>query len=257
MKNKTALITGSTSGIGLGIARKFAEAGYNIAFNGLEPNGEEIAQQIADEFKVKHVYSNANMTKPEEIRAFVAQTEEKFGSIEVLINNAGVQFVSPIEDFPDEKWDAIIAINLSATFHTIKAVMRSMKERKYGRIINMSSGHGLVGSIDKVAYCASKHGVLGITKTIAIEGADFGITCNAICPGAVQTAMVDKEVKKIAEHTGRTEEDVIINTLLKNHAIKEYVSIDTLANTALFLASDTAKSITGVAMPVDGGWMAQ
>ncbi len=190
---KTILITGSTSGIGLGIAREFAKTKqYNIIFNGLEINGQEIAEAIGKEFGIGIIFSNANMLKPEELKKMVSDGISKFGKIDVLINNAGIQHVSPIEDFPDEKWNAIIGINLTSAFYLSKAVWPGMKERKFGRIINIASAHGLVASEFKSAYVASKHGIIGFTKTLGLEGAPFNITCNAICPGYVKTPLVDK-----------------------------------------------------------------
>ena len=191
---KTALITGSTSGIGLGIAREFAREKYNIVFNGLEANGAEIAADIGKEFGIEVMFSSANMLKPNEIKTMVENGIKKFGVIDVLINNAGIQFVSPIEDFPEDKWNAIIAINLTSAFHTTKYVWNKMKEQKFGRIINIASAHGLVASEFKSAYVASKHGIVGFTKTIALEGAPLGITANAICPGYVKTPLVEKQI---------------------------------------------------------------
>lgn len=254
---KTILITGSTSGIGLGIAKVFAKAGYNIVFNGLEPNGAEIAQQVADEFKIDHLFSPANMLQPEAIRAFAREALEKFGTIDVLVNNAGIQHVAALEDFPEEKWDAIIGINLSAAFHLTKALWPKMKEAKWGRVINIASAHGLVASEFKSAYVAAKHGIVGFTKTIALEGAAFGITANAICPGYVHTPIIDKQIADQMKVHNMTAEEVVQKVMLEKQAIKEFISIDTIAQTALFLASDAAATFTGVALPVDGGWTAQ
>ncbi len=254
---KTILITGSTSGIGLGIAKAFAAQGYNIAFNGLEPNGAEIAQQVADEFKIKHSFSPANMMQPEAIRTMVADAIATFGTIDVLVNNAGIQHVSPIEDFPEEKWDAIIAVNLTAAFHVTKAAWNSMKEHKFGRIINIASAHGLRASEFKSAYVAAKHGIVGFTKTIALEGAPYGITCNAICPGYVETPLVESQIPAQAKAHNMTEKEVVEKVFLQRHAVKEFVPVELLAQTALFLASDLAGTLTGVALPVDAGWTAQ
>lgn len=255
---KTALITGSTSGIGLGIAREFAKTKqYNIIFNGLEPNGQEIADGIGNEFGIGVMFSNANMLKPEELRKMVDDAVAKFGKIDVLINNAGIQHVSPIEDFPEEKWNAIIGINLTSAFHLTKAVWKGMKERKFGRIINIASAHGLVASEFKSAYVASKHGIVGFTKTIALEGAPFNITANAICPGYVKTPLVEKQIADQAKAHKMSETDVVNKVMLYKQAVKDFVSLETLGQTALLLASDHANTITGTSIPVDGGWNAQ
>lgn len=255
---KTALITGSTSGIGLGIAREFAKTKqYNIVFNGLEPNGQEIAEGIGKEFGISVMFSNANMLKPEELRKMVEDAVTKFGKIDVLINNAGIQYVSPIEDFPEDKWNAIIGINLTSAFHLTKSVWKGMKERKFGRIINIASAHGLVASEFKSAYVASKHGIVGFTKTIALEGAPFNITANAICPGYVKTPLVEKQIADQANAHKMSEADVVNKVMLYKQAVKEFVSLETLGQTALLLAADHAGTITGTAIPVDGGWNAQ
>ena len=254
---KTVLITGSTSGIGLGIARAFATQGYDIAFNGLETNGAAIAQGVADEFKIKHTFSAANMLQPQAIRDMVAAATAALGGIDVLVNNAGIQFVAPVEDFPEEKWDAIISVNLTAAFHATKAVWPGMKERKFGRIINIASAHGLRASAFKSAYVAAKHGLVGFTKTIALEGAAFGITANAICPGYVDTPLVEQQIPQQAKAHNMTEKEVVEKIFLERHAVKEFVSVELLAQTALFLASPQATTITGIALPVDAGWTAQ
>ena len=254
---KTILITGSTSGIGLGMAKAFAAQGHHIIFNGLEADGAAIAQSVADEFKISHFFSNANMQQPDAIRVFAQQAMGQFGKIDVLINNAGVQHVAPLEDFPEESWNAIIDINLSAAFHLTKAVWPKMKEAKWGRVINIASAHGLVASEFKSAYVAAKHGLVGFTKTIALEGAPFGITANAICPGYVHTPIIDKQIPDQMKAHNMTREEVIQKVLLEKQAIKSFIPIDTIAQTALFLASEAAATLTGVALPVDGGWTAQ
>jgi 3-hydroxybutyrate dehydrogenase len=254
---KVALITGSTSGIGLGIARCFAKAGYNIAFNGLEKNGAEIAEGVGKEFGVKTTFSPANLMNPEEIRNMVAETEKTFGKIDVLVNNAGVQFVSPIDEFPEAKWDLIIGVNMSAVFHASKAVWKGMKDRKFGRIINITSAHGLRASEFKSAYVTSKHGVTGLTKVLGLEGAPFGITCNAICPGYVRTPLVEGQIKDQAKAHNMSEDEVIEKVMLKKQAIKDFVKIEELGALALFIASDVASELTGVSIPVDGGWTSQ
>lgn len=255
---KTILITGSTSGIGLGIAREFAKTkNYNIIFNGLETNGQKIADNIGKEFSIKVMYSNANMLKPDELRKMVTDGIATFGKIDVLINNAGIQHVSPIEDFPDDKWNAIIGINLTSAFYLSKAVWPGMKERKFGRIINIASAHGLVASEFKSAYVASKHGIVGFTKTLGLEGAPFNITCNAICPGYVKTPLVEKQIADQAKAHNMSPDDVVNKVMLYKQAVKEFVSLETLGQMALLLASEQSNTITGTAIPIDGGWNAQ
>jgi 3-hydroxybutyrate dehydrogenase len=255
---KTVLITGSTSGIGLGIAREFAKTkNYNIIFNGLETNGQEIADNVGKEFGIEVMYSNANMLKPEELRKMVGDGITKFGKIDVLINNAGIQHVSPIEDFPDDKWNAIIGINLTSAFYLSKAVWPGMKERKFGRIINIASAHGLVASEFKSAYVASKHGIVGFTKTLGLEGAPFNITCNAICPGYVKTPLVEKQIADQAKAHNMSADDVVNKVMLYKQAVKEFVSLESLGQMALLLASEASSTITGTAIPIDGGWNAQ
>lgn len=255
--NKTALITGSTSGIGLGIAKEFAKAKYNIVFNGLEPNGAEIAENVGKEFGIKTLFFPANMLKPQDLRDMVAKSIEHFGKIDVLVNNAGIQHVSGIEDFSEEKWDAIIGINLTSAFHLTKAVWKKMKEQKFGRIINIASAHGLVASEFKSAYVASKHGIVGFTKTIGLEGAPFGITANAICPGYVKTPLVEKQIADQAKTHNIPESEVISKIMLYKQAVKDFVSVESLGALAVFLASEHGALITGTAIPVDGGWNAQ
>jgi 3-hydroxybutyrate dehydrogenase len=257
MKRKTVLITGSTSGIGLSIAKEFAKAGYNIIFNGLEKNGFEISIAIGKEYNVPTFYSPVNLLDPIGIATLVKAGKANFGSIDVLINNAGIQHVSAIEDFSLEKWNDIISINLTAAFIAIKAIWLEMKEKKWGRIINISSAHGLVASENKSAYVASKHGLIGLTKVLALEGAEFGITVNAICPGYVKTPLVEKQIKDQAEANNMSEEEIVQKIMLEKHAIKEFVKADSIGTLALFLASDHASMITGAAIPIDGGWVAK
>jgi 3-hydroxybutyrate dehydrogenase len=254
---KTVLITGSTSGIGLAISKVFAKEGYNIIFNGLEPNGTEIAQQVATENNIKHLFFPANMLQPDALKEMVLKATETFGRIDILINNAGIQYVSPIEEFPDQKWNDIIAINLTSAFHLTKAVWVGMKENKWGRIINIASAHGLVASEFKSAYVASKHGLIGFTKTIALEGAPYGITANTICPGYVRTPIVENQIADQMKVHNMTADEVIQKVMLSKQAIKQFVDINSIAQTTLYLASDVASTITGIALPIDGGWTAQ
>lgn len=254
---KTVLITGSTSGIGLATARMFAAKGYNVAFNGLEENGEEIAAAVAAEFGVKTIFSPANMLNTREILDFVQLAQDTFGSIDVLVNNAGIQFVSPIEDFPEDKWDAVVGVNLKAVYVATKAVWPAMKAMQFGRIINVASAHGLVASAYKSAYVAAKHGVVGFTKVMALEGGPHGITCNAICPGYVFTPIVEKQIGAQMEAHGYTREEVIEKVMLSEHAIKEFIPVETIAQTILYLAdSEAGATISGIAMPLDAGWTA-
>lgn len=257
MRKQTALITGSTSGIGLGIANALAAKGYNIVFNGLEKNGPDIALETARKYQADHLFSAANMLHPEALRELVLQCVAHFGSIDVLINNAGIQHVSPIEDFPDDKWNDIININLNAVFHLTKAAWPHMKGQGFGRIINIASVHGLFASEFKSAYVTAKHGMIGFTKTMALEGAPFNITCNAICPGYVRTPLVDMQIADQARVHHLSEDEIVNKVLLKKQAVKEFVPVEVIAEMALFLASDHAATITGAALPIDGGWSAQ
>lgn len=254
---KNAIITGGSSGIGLGLATHFAQNGYDLLINGLEKNGQQIADSLSQEYGVKVIFSSANLLMPEQVREMIALAERELGPISVLVNNAGIQHVSPVEDFPEDRWDAILGINLSSVFHTSKAVWKGMKTQKFGRIINISSAHGLRASEFKSAYVAAKHGVTGLTKVLALEGAPFGITCNAICPGYVKTPLVEGQIADQCKVHGMTEEEVIQNVMLKKQAIKSFIEVKDLAELALFLASDSAKSMTGASIPVEGGWTAQ
>lgn len=254
---RTVLITGSTSGIGLGIATEFAKEKYNIVFNGLEPDGPQIAENIGKQYGIETLFFPANMLKPEEIRDMVSKSCDRFGKIDVLVCNAGIQFVSPIDEFPEEKWNAILGINLTSAYHLSKTVWPKMKEQKFGRIINIASAHGLVASEFKSAYVAAKHGIVGLTKVLGLEGAPFNITANAICPGYVKTPLVDKQIADQAKAHNMSEADVVSKVMLYKQAVKEFVPVETLGKLAVFLASDGAQTITGTAMPVDGGWNAQ
>jgi 3-hydroxybutyrate dehydrogenase len=259
LKGKTALVTGSTSGIGLAIARALAKEGVNVMLNGFGDKAAIEAQRAGfeKEFGIKARYSPADMSKPAEIAAMVATTEKEFGTLDVLVNNAGIQHVANIEDFPAEKWDAIIAVNLSSSFHSIRAAMPGMKKRKWGRIINIASAHGLVGSGQKVAYVAAKHGIVGLTKVVAIEAANNGVTCNAICPGWVLTALVAQQIEARAKASGQNFEDAKRALVSEKQPMHEYTSPDNIGALAVFLASDAAATITGSAYSIDGGWVAQ
>jgi 3-hydroxybutyrate dehydrogenase len=257
-KNKTAIVTGSTSGIGKGIAQVMAENNYNIVINGFGDNNE-IEELISSLQKngVKASYSNADMTKPDQIDEMVNKTIKEFGSIDLLVNNAGIQHVDNIEDFPNEKWDAIIAINLSSSFHTMKAVIPHMKKRGYGRIVNIASAHGLVASPMKAAYVAAKHGVVGLTKVVALENAEADITCNAICPGWVLTPLVQKQIDAISKNEGISIKDAEIKLLSEKQPSKKFVQVNQIGNMVKYLCSDEASTITGSSISIDGGWTAK
>jgi len=259
LKGKTAVITGSSSGIGLGMAKSLAEAGVNLVLNGIEPAQkiEPIRAEICKRFNVNAVYSAANMMKPDEIEALVRLAEDEFGGVDILINNAGIQFVSPIEDFPIDKWDAIIAINLSSAFHSIRAALPGMKQRGSGRIINLASAHAMVASPYKSAYVAAKHGIAGLTKTVALEVAEMNITVNAICPGYVLTPLVAKQIPDTAKARGITEEGVKRDVLLAAQPTRKFVTVEQIGAYARFLCSDDAASVTGAVLPIEGGWTAK
>jgi 3-hydroxybutyrate dehydrogenase len=254
-----AIVTGSTSGIGLGIARVFADLGMDVMLNGFGDGAaiEQTRAAVEEDFGVRAVYSPADMSKPAEIAAMVAQAQDVFGRVDVLVNNAGIQHVEAIETFPVEKWDAIIAINLSAAFHATQAVVPGMKSRRFGRIINIASAHALVASPFKSAYVAAKHGILGLTKTVALETAEHGITVNAICPGYVLTPLVQKQIPETAKARGISEEAVIRDVLLRAQPTRQFVTTEQLGALAAFLCTEAAASITGAALPVEGGWTAQ
>jgi 3-hydroxybutyrate dehydrogenase len=256
---KAALVTGSTSGIGLGVATAFAKAGMNVTLNGLgDPNEiEKVRAALAAETGVEVRYDGANLMQAEACAGMVESAVGAFGRLDVLVNNAGIQYVSPIEDFPVDKWNAIIALNLSAAFHAIRAAMRPMKERKYGRIINIASAHAHVASPFKSAYVAAKHGILGLTKTVALEGAAFGVRCNAISPGYVLTPLVENQIPDTMKARNMTREQVINDVLLAAQPTKEFVKIEDVAGIALFLTTPAADQINGASLNVDGGWTAQ
>lgn len=256
LKGKSAVITGSTSGIGLGIAQAFASAGVNVAMNGFGAADEiEKNRKALEGAGVKAIYNNADMTKPDEITGLIEEAESTFGAVDILVNNAGIQFVEKIEQFPDAKWEAIIAINMSSNFYAIKAALPGMKKRGYGRIINVASVHGLTASPYKSAYVTAKHGVLGLTKVIALETAEEkDITVNAICPGYVKTPMVEGQIADQAKAHNMTEDDVVREVMLARQPSKRFVDVDELAGLALFLSTPAGRSMTGRSITVDGGW---
>jgi 3-hydroxybutyrate dehydrogenase len=259
LKGKSVIVTGSTSGIGLGIARAFAAQGCNVMLNGFGDGAqiEKLRSAIAAEHKVTVLYSSADMAKALEVSAMVDQVARRFGTVDVLVNNAGIQHVAPVEEFPVEKWDQILAINLSSAFHAIRTALPGMKSRNWGRIINVASAHGLVASPFKSAYVAAKHGLVGLTKSVALETAGKGVTCNAICPGYVLTPLVEKQIEDQSKAHGISREEAIDKFILDRQPSKEFVKIEEVAALAVFLAGDAAASITGAAYSIDGGWTAQ
>jgi 3-hydroxybutyrate dehydrogenase len=259
LKGKTALVTGSTSGIGLATARALASNGANLMLNGF---GDKTAIEkeragLEKEFGIKARYSAADMSKPAEIADMIRATEKEFGALDILVNNAGIQYVANIEDFPTEKWDAIIAINLSSSFHTIRTAVPGMKKRKWGRIINIASAHGLVASTQKVAYVSAKHGLVGLTKVVAVENANSGVTCNAICPGWVLTALVQQQIDARAKASGKSVREEEIALLSEKQPMHQFTKPESIGTLAVFLCSDAAATITGSAYSIDGGWVAQ
>ncbi len=259
LKGKTALITGSTSGIGLGVAHALAREGVNIVLNGLGDAGEieRVRAGFEKDYGVRAIYHAADMTKPEQIRDMCAKALAVFGAVDILVNNAGIQFVSPIQDFPEDKWNAIIAINLTSAFHTTKACVSGMRQKGWGRIINIASAHGLVASPFKSAYIAAKHGMVGMTKSIALEVARDNITVNAICPGYVLTPLVEGQIRDQAKAHKLPENEVIEKVILDPQPTKKFIQIDDVAQMALFLCGEAAQGITGTALPIDGGWTAR
>jgi 3-hydroxybutyrate dehydrogenase len=258
LKGKTALVTGSTSGIGLGIATRMAAEGANVVLNGFgEPRAiAGLRADLSSRYGVEVVYDAADMAKPDAIRAMVEKAAAKFGAVDVLVNNAGIQHVAPVDEFPLDKWDAIIAINLSSAFHTTRAALPGMKRKGWGRIVNIASAHALVASPYKAAYVSAKHGIAGFTKTVALEVAQQGITANAICPGYVLTPLVQNQIPDTARARGISEEAVVRDVILAAQPTKQFVKVEEVAALAAYLCSDAAASITGALLPIDGGWTA-
>jgi 3-hydroxybutyrate dehydrogenase len=258
LEGKSALITGSTSGIGFGIAKALARNGANVVLHGLESESEFEKQltEIAEISRGKFLYVQADIKDKEQIHKLMERSIEGFGRIDIMVNNAGIQYVCELDSYPEDQWDKIIAVDLSAAFHTTKAVLPGMRKNKWGRIINIASAHGLVASPHKSAYVAAKHGVVGLTKVTALEAALDGITCNAICPGFVWTPLVEKQIADVAHTRNIPKEKVISEVMLSEHATKEFTTVDEIAGLVLFLCSDDAKNMTGTALPIDGGWTA-
>ena len=258
LQGKSALVTGSTSGLGEGIARALAAAGCHVVLNGFGEAAriEQTRATLAAEHGVQVHYHPADLTLPDEIADLMVRAGEWFGGVDILVNNAGVQFVSPLEDFPEAKWDLIIALNLSAAFHTTKAALPVMRQRRWGRIVNIASAHGLVASPFKSAYVAAKHGLVGLTKAAALETAEAGITCNAVCPGYVHTELVSRQIDDQARARGIPRERVIDEAFLSKHPTREFVQVEQVASLVQYLCSDAGAAITGAALSVDGGWTA-
>jgi 3-hydroxybutyrate dehydrogenase len=259
LRGKSVVVTGSTSGIGLGIARAFAREGCNVLLNGLGEASaiERLRAEMEKEFAVMVRLSPADMTRPQEIAGMIQLAAKEWGGTDVLVNNAGIQHVAAVDEFPVEKWDQILAVNLSSAFHAIRAALPGMRKKSWGRIINIASAHGLVASPFKSAYIAAKHGLVGLTKTVALETAGQGITCNAICPGFVHTPLVDKQIDDNARVHGIPRDEVIRKVILERQPSRQFVEIDHVAALAVFLASEAGGSVTGAPLPIDGGWVAQ
>mgnify|MGYP002621335808 CR=1 FL=1 len=256
---KTAIITGSTSGIGLAIASSLAAKGADVVLNSFSDSDadREAASKLAKAHGVKAIYVQADMSKPEDCRRLVSDAASRLGTVGILVNNAGIQHVAPTEKFPTERWDAIIAINLSSAFHTIAATLPLMQKSGFGRIVNIASAHGLRASINKSAYVAAKHGVVGLTKVVALENAEAGITCNAVCPGFVLTPLVEKQIDDLMEEKGLDRETVVRDLMLTKQPSRQFATVEQIGDTVSFLCSDAAAQITGTTISVDGGWTAQ
>lgn len=259
LQGKTAIVTGSTSGIGLGIAREMAKAKADVMLNGFGDKAEieNLRAGLAKEFNIKVGYSGADLSKPAEVVGMIEQTTKDLGKVDILVNNAGIQYTANVEDFPPEKWDAIIAINLSSVFHAARAVLPQMKKRNWGRIVNIASAHGLVASVHKSAYVAAKHGIVGLGKVIALECAETGVTCNTICPGWVLTPLVQKQIEDRAKKGGITVQKAQNDLLSEKQPSKQFATPEQMGALAVFLCSEHAAQIRGVSIPVDGGWTAQ
>jgi 3-hydroxybutyrate dehydrogenase len=259
LKGKTAIVTGSTSGIGLGIARALGAEGANLMLNGFGDAAqiESLRAGLAGEFGVKVAYSAADMSRPEQIRQMVKDASAQLGSVDILVNNAGIQHTAPVESFPPERWDAVLAINLSSAFHAIQAVLPGMKSSNWGRIVNIASTHGLIASVEKSAYVAAKHGLLGLTKVVALEMAKTNVTCNAICPGWVLTPLVQKQIDDRAERSGIAVEQAKADLLGEKQPSGEFATPEQIGALCVFLCSEAAAQVRGAAVPVDGGWVAQ
>ena len=259
LKGRTAVVTGSTSGIGLGIAEALAGAGADVMLNGFGDPGqvEGVRRGLAERHGVRVAHSGADMAKPPEVRRMVEQATAELGAVDILVNNAGIQHVARIDEFPDDRWDAILAINLSAAFHATKAAAPGMRERRWGRIVNVASAHGLVGSAGKAAYVAAKHGVVGLTKVVALDLANDGVTCNAICPGWVLTPLVERQIEARAREAGMAAEQAREELLREKQPMLAFSTPQGIGALAVFLCSDGAATMTGTALPIDGGWTAQ
>ncbi len=259
LEGRVAIVTGSTSGIGLGIARALAESGADVMLNGFGDQAliDALVADLGSRCKVRVDYSGADMSKPGEIEAMVGQAKRALGGVDILVNNAGIQHVAPVDEFPVDRWNAVIAIDLSAAFHAIRAALPSMKERNWGRIVNIASTHGLVGSARKAAYVAAKHGILGLTKVVALETATTGITCNAICPGWVLTPLVQRQIDDLARREDLPADAARMKLLGEKQPSLEFATPEQIGAAALFLCSDAASQIRGIALPIDGGWTAQ
>jgi 3-hydroxybutyrate dehydrogenase len=259
LPGQCAIVTGSTSGIGLGIARSLAASGAHLMLNGFGDAAqiESLRAGLAREFGVKVSYSGADMSKPDQIRQMVRAAREELGSVDILVNNAGIQHTAPIESFPPERWDAVLAINLSSVFHAVQAALPAMKATNWGRIVNIASTHGLVASVEKSAYVAAKHGVIGLTKAIALETATTGVTCNAICPGWVLTPLVQQQIDARAKREGLSNDQAKAALLAEKQPSGEFATPEQIGGVCVFLCSDAAAQIRGAAVPVDGAWLAQ